>query len=232
MGQVADPLCLVLASSGPACALPDELSGWSVEIVAEPGQFGGRLLALRPMLAVVCAPPADAADLAWVIAERVRRPELRVVFVDPPARVPERLEALAAGFDDAFAGSISPRELDGRLDLLAGRARALRPTLARVAVAPSYQLDLLAHELLRDGQRIPLRPKEFALLSELAREPGVVRGRRELLDRVWGVDTVVDPRTLDVHIRRLRLKIEPTPERPAHLITVRGVGYRLDTLPL
>ena len=97
-----------------------------------------------------------------------------------------------------------------------------------MAITPSYELDLLSRELLRNGRRIPLRPKEFALLSELAREPGVVRDRRDLLDRIWGPGTAASSGTLNVHIRRLRMKIEPSPDHPAHLITVRGVGYRLD----
>ncbi len=75
-----------------------------------------------------------------------------------------------------------------------------------------------------------MRPKEFSLLALLARNPGRVYTRRQLLDRVWGPGTSSDPRTVDVHVRWLRSKIEPDPGRPIHLVTVRGIGYRLDPL--
>jgi len=227
-----EPVCLVFASAGPARRLARELPGWSVRVVDEAGEFARRLRTERPDLVVVCAPPAAPTDLALAIAERAGRPDLRAVLVDAPSEVTERLDALAGGWDEALPATMPDVELAGRLTLLAHRAARENPRPVRLAVAPGYELDLLARELLRNGQRIALRPKEFALLTELARAPGVVRDRRELLDRVWGARSAVDPRTLDVHVRRLRMKIESTPDRPAHLITVRGVGYRLDTLPL
>ncbi len=88
----------------------------------------------------------------------------------------------------------------------------------------------MAHELRRDGQVIHLRPKEFGLLALLAAHPGRAYTRRELLHLVWGPAHVGGPRTVDVHVRWLRSKIEPGPE-PAYLVTVRGVGYRLDEPP-
>ncbi len=89
-------------------------------------------------------------------------------------------------------------------------------------------MDPTAHEVRRDGALVHLRPKEFQLLSLLAANPGRAYSRRQMLDRVWGHDHDGDPRTVDVHIRWLRSKIEARPERPVHLVTVRGVGYRLD----
>ena len=99
---------------------------------------------------------------------------------------------------------------------------------ARLPVADDLELDLAAHEL-RSGERVVhLRPKEFGLLALLATHPGRAYARRELLQRVWGPGTQTGARTVDVHVRWLRSKIEPDPERPIHLVTVRGVGYRLD----
>ncbi len=80
----------------------------------------------------------------------------------------------------------------------------------------------------RSGTLVHLRPKEFQLLSVLASHPGRAYTRRQLLDQVWGTGHDGDPRTVDVHVRWLRSKIEPRPEAPVHLVTVRGVGYRLD----
>jgi DNA-binding response OmpR family regulator len=95
-------------------------------------------------------------------------------------------------------------------------------------IADGFELDLVAHELRLDGRSVHLRPKEFQLLALLAAHPGRAYSRRQLLDRVWGADHGGDPRTVDVHIRWLRSKVEPRPDQPVHLVTVRGVGYRLD----
>jgi DNA-binding response OmpR family regulator len=100
-----------------------------------------------------------------------------------------------------------------------------------MVVAEGVTVDMAAHAVRRDGVLVHLRPKEFQLLAMLAAHPGRAYTRRQLLDRVWGADHTGDPRTVDVHIRWLRSKIETRPERPEHLLTVRGVGYRLDPDP-
>jgi DNA-binding response OmpR family regulator len=127
------------------------------------------------------------------------------------------------------AETVDPVELLGRIRLLDDRARA-RPDGVMV-VAVGVTVDMAAHAVRRDGALVHLRPKEFQLLAMLAAHPGRAYTRRQLLDRVWGPDHAGDPRTVDVHIRWLRSKIEVRPDRPAHLITVRGVGYRLDPDP-
>jgi DNA-binding response OmpR family regulator len=108
---------------------------------------------------------------------------------------------------------------------------ALVGTVTRLPVAESVVLDLLAHELRRDGRTIPLRPKEYELLGTLAANPGRAFSRRQLLDLVWDRERDIDTRTVDVHVHWLRVKIEATPRHPTHLITVRGFGYRLDPWP-
>ena len=99
-----------------------------------------------------------------------------------------------------------------------------------LAVTEDTELDLVAHEVRRGGSIVHLRPKEFQLLAMLAAHPGRAYTRRQLLDRVWGPGHAGDPRTVDVHIRWLRSKIESQPDVPNHLVTVRGVGYRLDPI--
>jgi DNA-binding response OmpR family regulator len=101
----------------------------------------------------------------------------------------------------------------------------------RLLVAESVVLDLLAHELRRDGRAIPLRPKEYRLLATLAANPGRAFSRRQLLDLAWDRDRDIDTRTVDVHVHWLRAKIEASPRHPTHLVTVRGFGYRLDPWP-
>ena len=170
--------------------------------------------------------PGGPPETELLARERRRRHGLRVVHLAAPEAVEARLDALRLGFDDALPSSIAPDELAARLTLLEERARA-RPDRT-LPVADGCELDLVAHELRRDGHLVHLRPKEFDLLTVLASHPGRAWTRRQLLDRAWGSGHDGDPRTVDVHVRWLRSKIETEPERPVHLLTVRGVGYRLD----
>ena len=94
------------------------------------------------------------------------------------------------------------------------------------------ELDLDRRELLRDDRWIHLRPKEAQLLELFARNPGRTLAREHILERVWGAGHDGDPRTVDVHVRWLRDKIEPDPHVPTRLLTVRGRGYRLEPGPL
>jgi DNA-binding response OmpR family regulator len=168
------------------------------------------------------------ADLELVAHERRRRSGMRAIHLAPPEAVELRLAALGLGFDDALTSTTPAAELAGRLTLLDLRFRGRATHGHLLAVADDMELDLSAHELRRAGAVVHLRPKEFGLLALLAGHPGRAYTRRQLLDLVWGPDRVGDPRTVDVHVRWLRSKIEPDPERPTHLVTVRGVGYRLD----
>ena len=173
--------------------------------------------------------PAGADEVAAALRERRRRPALRVVVVSPSDAIAERLEALRAGADEAHPDTIDPAELGARLALLEERTRPRHDAV--LIVTDDTELDLVAHEVRRAGSLIHLRPKEFQLLAMLAAHPGRAYSRRQLLDRVWGPNHDGDPRTVDVHIRWLRSKIEPQPDVPTHLVTVRGVGYRLDPSP-
>jgi two-component system response regulator RegX3 len=89
-------------------------------------------------------------------------------------------------------------------------------------------MDVERHEVSVNGDRIKLALKEFELLEMLLRNAGRVLTRGQLIDRIWGADYVGDTKTLDVHIKRLRTKIEPDPANPRHLITVRGLGYKFE----
>lgn len=220
------PSWLALAVDGPALGLPALGGIPAVRVVPDVTSFMALLERARPRIAVVGAPPAGPDELAIVIRERRRRHGLRVVQLAAPDAIEARLDALRLGFDEALPTSIAVEELAGRLFLLEKRARPHHDRT--LAVAEGCELDLIAHELRRDGRIVHLRPKEFDLLAVLAAHPGRAYSRRQLLDRAWGHDHDGDPRTIDVHIRWLRSKIETEPDRPAHLVTVRGVGYRLD----
>ena len=200
----------------------------AVATVAVGSTFVRLLRELRPVLAVVWSPPAEPVEMLAAVAERRQRPALRLIFLNEPRDVAGRLEALALGFDEALPASIDPVELAGRAHLLLDGARAGSDADRAIRIADGVLLDLVGRRVRRQGKDVHLRPKEFALLAVLATHPGRVFSRSELLDRIWGATYAGGQRTVDVHIRWLRAKIEDDAARPVHVITVRGTGYRLD----
>ena len=218
---------LVLATDGPALELQHLTPVTTrVRTVADPRAFNDVLASDRPRIAIVAEPPAGPLEVELVARERRRRQGLRTIHLSAETDRAARLAALRDGYDEALPQTIDAAELAARANLLEERARVRSATC--LPIAEGYELDLVAHELRVDGRPVHLRPKEFQLLATLAAHPGRAYTRRQLLDRVWGPDQVGDPRTVDVHVRWLRSKIEPQPDRPIHLVTVRGVGYRLD----
>ena len=214
---------IALASSGPVAGCGDV-----VTTASDAPEFLSLLDHARPRIAIVIEPPATTDLVERVALERRRRPSLRIVHLAADDAVDQRLHALRLGFDDALPLGIPREEFLGRLALLDEGSRASSHPTTRIALGDDLELDLAAKELRRDGLPIHLRPKEFGLLAMLAVHPGRAYTRRQLLDRVWGVDHDGDPRTVDVHVRWLRSKIEAEPGRPVRLVTIRGIGYRLD----
>jgi two-component system response regulator RegX3 len=229
MADLARPTWIAFASGAPLTDLAAVMDAAHLQVETDRERFGLLLTASRPQVAIVAAPPATRDDEALILRERRRRPSLRIVHLTRPDDVDRRLEALRQGFDEALTTAIALEELVTRLQILEERAR-VRHT-SEVPVAHGVVLDPVAHEVRRGGALVHLRPKEFQLLAMLAAHPGRAYTRRQLLDRVWGPAHDGDPRTVDVHVRWLRAKIEPVPEMPVHLVTVRGVGYRLDPDP-
>lgn len=219
---------LVLASDGPATDVAIHAPATVVRVVDDPRRFRDLLLAERPRVVVCAQPPAGATDLELVVRERRHRPGLRAVHLSEPEAVVARLGALALGFDDAVTTAIPAAELAGRIGWLEHLVRGTRHSGTEVPVADGLVLDLAGRRLRRGTLSVHLRPKELGLLALLATHPGRAYTRSELLRRVWGRDGPDGVRTVDVHVRWLRSKIEGDPQRPVHLVTVRGVGYRLD----
>lgn len=220
------PTWLAVADGGPVAALGAIVGPRTIQSTTDPAVFADLLRSVRPRIAIVGTPPAGTRELELALEERRRRPLMRVVLISPSTAITERLDALRAGADEAHPDTIDATELGARLALLEERSRPRASTL--LTITDDTELDLAAHEVRRAGAMVHLRPKEFQLLTVLASHPGRVYTRRQLLDRVWGHDHDGDPRTVDVHVRWLRSKIELRPEAPVHLVTVRGVGYRLD----
>jgi len=150
-----------------------------------------------------------------------------VIMVSAKDDEVDKIVGLELGADDYVTKPYSPRELVARIRavLRRGTEPDLSPTTLE---AGSVRMDVERHVVTVDGapQRLPL--KEFELLEMFLRNPGRVLTRGQLIDRVWGSDYVGDTKTLDVHVKRLRAKLESDPSHPTMLVTVRGLGYKLD----
>jgi DNA-binding response OmpR family regulator len=220
-----EPDVLALVDADSARMLTAGLRGFLVLAETDAALYLDGLASHRTRIAVIGSPPASPALVEQAAAIRRRRPALRCVLLNEQSDVDQRLHALELGFDAALGRDTPEAELLGRLMLLARDRRSPRD---RVQVGDGLELDLSRGSLVRNGRSVHLRPKEFRLLELLARHPGRVYTRAELLDRVWGAGPDRNPRTVDVHVRWIRSKIERDPNAPTHLTTVRGVGYRLD----
>lgn len=123
---------------------------------------------------------------------------------------------------------IPPRELLARIKAVLRRGAEPEELLPSAVVAGPVAIDVERHTVSIRGERVSLPLKEFELLEFLVRNSGRVLTRGQLIDRIWGSDYVGDTKTLDVHIKRLRKKVEHTPKEPVHILTVRGLGYKFD----
>jgi two-component system response regulator RegX3 len=140
----------------------------------------------------------------------------------------DKVVGLELGADDYVTKPFSHRELVARMRAVLRRGQDTE-LLPDVLEAPGVRMDVARHEVSVNGEPIKLALKEFELLEMLLRNAGRVMTRGQLIDRIWGSDYVGDTKTLDVHIKRLRTKIEPDPANPQYLITVRGLGYKFET---
>jgi two-component system, OmpR family, response regulator RegX3 len=150
-----------------------------------------------------------------------------VIMVSAKDDEVDKVVGLELGADDYVTKPYSPRELVARIRAVLRRGQ--EPDLAPATLeAGPVRMDVERHVVTVDGQQQRLPLKEFELLEMFLRNPGRVLTRGQLIDRVWGSDYVGDTKTLDVHVKRLRAKIEPDPSDPKYLVTVRGLGYKLD----
>jgi two-component system response regulator RegX3 len=142
----------------------------------------------------------------------------------------DKVVGLEIGADDYMTKPFSSRELVARIRAVLRRQgdRAGEPLMTGVVEAGPVRMDVERHVVAVGGQQISLPLKEFELLELLLRNAGRVLTRGQLIDRIWGADYVGDTKTLDVHVKRLRAKVEPKPSQPRHLVTVRGVGYKFE----
>jgi two-component system response regulator RegX3 len=140
----------------------------------------------------------------------------------------DKVVGLELGADDYVTKPFSHRELVARIRAVLRRRAEPEVGPTTELVGGPVRMDVDRHLVTVGGEPVQLPLKEFELLELLLRNVGRVLTRQQLIDRIWGSDYVGDTKTLDVHVKRLRAKIEPEPGHPVHLLTVRGLGYKFD----
>jgi DNA-binding response OmpR family regulator len=178
----------------------------------------------------VSMPGMSGIELLKRVRDRgIQTPAL---FLTAHDALSDKVAGFEAGADDYLAKPFSPRELEYRVEALLRRSgiTAEPKDDERIEVGDLI-IDKRRHEVLRDGSRIDLTPLEFQILELLASEPGRAWSRNALLDRVWSTDYEGYQRNIDPHINRLRKKLETDPKNPRYVLTVRGVGYKLNETP-
>jgi len=164
---------------------------------------------------------------------RILRKEMIVPILMLTAKTEEtdKIVGLEIGADDYMTKPFSLRELLARVRAMLRRTKMIEmqpgPREASLKVG-DIEVDMARHKASKGTTMLELTPKEFDLLAFLAKNKGFVFSREQLLDKVWGYDYAGDTRTVDVHIRWLRQKIESDPNNPKHLLTIRGTGYKLE----
>jgi DNA-binding response OmpR family regulator len=206
-------------------ALEDE--GWEV-IEAESGEDALVSWGAGPADVVLIDLMLPGMD-GFEVCRHIRKAsDVPIVMVTARADTHDVVAGLEAGADDYVTKPFQPKELSARIRALLRRARPAEPGRAHLRFG---DLEVVPDEgvVRRDGEEVHLTKTEFRLLCELASAPGRVFSREQLLERVWGYDYFGDGRLVDVHVRRLRTKVEVDAANPRHVVTVRGLGYKLQS---
>jgi two-component system, OmpR family, alkaline phosphatase synthesis response regulator PhoP len=212
-----------------------EQEGFAV-LEAEEGELALALVRReRPALVVLdlMLPGMSGLDICRTLRQDEETERVPILILTAKATEADRVVGLEMGADDYVTKPFSPRELLARVRALLRRAQG--PDVERsheIYARGRLRIDFDTYQVFLDGREIKLSLREFELLGFLARHPNRVFERAQLLDLVWGRDTYVEPRTVDVHVRRLRMRIERTDNRPEVIQTVRGVGYKFNDAAL
>ncbi|MDR3107394.1 MAG: response regulator transcription factor [Bifidobacteriaceae bacterium] len=154
-----------------------------------------------------------------------------VIMVTAKSDTKDIVEGLAVGADDYILKPFKPAELVARVKARLRRTPGRTPADGERLRVGDIEIDVPGHEVHKAGELVPLTPLEFDILETLASKPWQVFTREMLLDRIWGYRAAADTRLVNVHIQRLRSKIETDPDNPSVVVTVRGVGYRVGSSP-
>ncbi|MFC0582288.1 winged helix-turn-helix domain-containing protein [Micrococcoides hystricis] len=214
--SIADPLEYLLTKEGYEVQVVDN----GLDAVAEFDRAGADLVLLDLML-----PGQSGTEVCRQIRQRSMVPVIMLTAKDAEI---DKVVGLELGADDYVTKPYSSRELVARIRAVLRRQAEPEELISSTVTAGPVRMDVERHHVTVNGEPVQLPLKEFELLEMLLRNAGRVLTRGQLIDRVWGSDYVGDTKTLDVHVKRLRSKIEPEPSAPQYLVTVRGLGYKFE----
>jgi two-component system response regulator RegX3 len=196
------------------------LAGTGPAALEEFDRSGADLVLLDLML-----PGLPGTEVCRQLRQRSKVPVIMLTAKDGEV---DKVVGLELGADDYVTKPFSSRELVARIRAVLRRGSDVDDLVHGTVEAGPVRMDVERHVVTVDGVTAPMPLKEFDLLELLMRNSGRVLTRMQLIDRVWGSDYVGDTKTLDVHVKRLRAKIEPDPANPRYLVTVRGLGYKFE----
>ncbi|HST72083.1 response regulator transcription factor [Kocuria sp.] len=214
--SLSDPLAYLLGKEGFEVQVVDN----GLDAVTEFDRTGADLMLLDLML-----PGQSGTEVCRQVRQRSSVPIIMLTAKDAEI---DKVVGLELGADDYVTKPYSSRELVARIRAVLRRQAEPEELVAATVHAGPVRMDIERHVVSVDGEPVAMPLKEFELLEMLLRNAGRVLTRGQLIDRVWGSDYVGDTKTLDVHVKRLRAKIEPDPSSPRHLVTVRGLGYKFE----
>lgn len=202
-----------------------EREGLRVDVALDGRKGLDQFRSAEPALVLLdlMVPEIPGLDLCRIIRSESSVPIIMLTAKDTEA---DKVAGLEVGADDYVTKPFSMRELVSRVRAQLRRTRMLPTEPERVLVGGAIEVDSGRHEVRAAGRSVQLTPKEFAILELLLERKGRLLTRDFLIDEVWGSDYVGDAKTLDVHIKRLREKLEDDPHKPTHIQTVRGLGYK------
>lgn len=202
-----------------------EQEGFLAEAVADGREALDRFETFAPDLVILDLMLPGLSGWQLLPAFRRQR-DVPIIMLTARAEEADRVAGLEMGADDYVTKPFSTRELIARVRAVLRRREPAPVEPEQVLEAAGVRLDLARYELTVDERPVCCSPKEFELLAYLMRHRGRVRSREQILQAVWGQEAFLDERTVDVHVRWLRTKIETDPASPRRLLTVRGVGYK------
>jgi two-component system response regulator RegX3 len=214
--SISEPLSFMLQREGFEVAVAPT----GPEALSEYDRHGADLVLLDLML-----PGLSGTEVCRQLRTRGSVPVIMLTARDSEV---DKVVGLELGADDYVTKPFSARELVARIKAVLRRGVDSDELMPATLAGGPVRMDIDRHTVSVDGDSVRLPLKEFELLEILLRNAGRVLTRGQLIDRIWGSDYVGDTKTLDVHIKRLRAKIEPNPAEPAYLLTVRGLGYKFE----
>ena len=205
-----------------------EREGFETELVKRGDLVLARVEASLPDLVLLdlMLPGMDGLDVCKAL--RLRPQYIPIIMLTAKDDDVDKVVGLELGADDYITKPFKPRELIARIHAILRLAQHSTDSASRILRFDSLEINIEGRTVTRDGKIIDLSPKEFNLLALLASNPRRVYDRQTLLQNVWDYDFVGGTRTVDVHMQRLRQKIEPDPNEPRFLVTVRSIGYKFN----